>query len=115
MTRDAAPAGSGAEWTAEDARALGASLSLTDAGLLSRQRYDEAPPRVEYAATPKAEALFPAFGRFHLWALEPEFDEKDDETRPNAPSLLGFDATKPQFESAPRRRRPRVDYSTRSP
>ena len=52
---------------------------LTKAGLLSRRQYDELPPRVEYEPTEKAEALFPAFGHLHVWALEHELD--DD--RPN--------------------------------
>lgn len=49
---------------------------LVDAGLLSRTAYDEMPPRVEYRATEKAEALFPAFGHFHRWATE--YDLADD-------------------------------------
>jgi len=52
---------------------------LTDAGLLSRRQYDELPPRVEYEPTEKAEALFPALGHLHVWALEHELG--DD--RPN--------------------------------
>lgn len=42
---------------------------LTDAGLLIRQQFDEVPPRVEYKPTPKATELFPAFGHFHVWAV----------------------------------------------
>jgi DNA-binding HxlR family transcriptional regulator len=45
---------------------------FTDAGLLDRRAYDEVPPRVEYAPTPKAEALFPVFGHLHRWAIEHE-------------------------------------------
>ncbi|MCU4971326.1 helix-turn-helix transcriptional regulator [Halobacteria archaeon AArc-m2/3/4] len=48
---------------------------LTDAGLLTRCQYDEVPPRVEYEPTPKAEALFPAFGHLHIWVIEHELDE----------------------------------------
>jgi DNA-binding HxlR family transcriptional regulator len=52
---------------------------LTAAGLLERRSYNEVPPRVEYTATEKAAALFPAFGHFYRWAetyrLEPDADE----------------------------------------
>ncbi|RNJ25551.1 transcriptional regulator [Halosegnis longus] len=47
---------------------------LVDRGLLDRQSYDEMPPRVEYRPTDRAEALFPAFGHFHQWAMEYELD-----------------------------------------
>jgi DNA-binding HxlR family transcriptional regulator len=43
---------------------------LTAAGLLTRRAYDEVPPRVEYAPTQKAEALFPVFAHLHHWAVE---------------------------------------------
>lgn len=43
---------------------------LTEAGLLTRTRYDEVPPRVEYEPTPRAVALFPMFGHLHHWAME---------------------------------------------
>lgn len=43
---------------------------LTDAGLLVRESYDEIPPRVEYEATEKAEALFPVFAHLHHWAID---------------------------------------------
>ena len=43
---------------------------LTEAGLLDREAYDEVPPRVEYTPTAEAEALFPAFGHLHRWAIE---------------------------------------------
>ena len=45
---------------------------LTDADLLDREAYDEIPPRVEYAPTARAEALFPAFAHLHHWAIEHE-------------------------------------------
>jgi len=48
------------------------------AGLLSRTKYDEVPPRVEYRPTPKAEALFPVFGYVHIWAIEHELDASKD-------------------------------------
>lgn len=52
---------------------LSARLSeFVDAGLLERRAYDEMPPRVEYEPTAKAEALFPAFGHLHRWALDNE-------------------------------------------
>lgn len=52
---------------------LSARLSeFVDAGLLDRQAYDEMPPRVEYDPTPKAAALFPAFGHLHRWAVDNE-------------------------------------------
>lgn len=43
---------------------------LTEAGFLSRTSYDEVPPRVVYEPTEKAEALFPAFGHLHKWAIK---------------------------------------------
>ncbi len=45
---------------------------LTDAGLLDRTAYDETPPRVEYEPTERAEALYPALGHLHRWAVEYE-------------------------------------------
>ena len=45
---------------------------LTEAGLLDRDAYDEVPPRVEYAPTEKAEALFPVFAHLHHWAIDHE-------------------------------------------
>jgi DNA-binding HxlR family transcriptional regulator len=50
---------------------------LVEAGLLARESYDEIPPRVEYEPTPKAEALFPAFGHFHRWACEYDLEPVD--------------------------------------
>lgn len=43
---------------------------LTAAGLLTREAYDEVPPRVEYTPTEKAESLFPVFAHLHHWAIE---------------------------------------------
>lgn len=51
---------------------------LVEAGLLVRKSYDEIPPRVEYQPTPKAEALFPAFGHFHRWATEHDLKPHDE-------------------------------------
>ncbi|MFB6205598.1 MAG: winged helix-turn-helix transcriptional regulator [Haloglomus sp.] len=53
---------------------------LVAAGLLTRTSYDEIPPRVEYEATEKAEALFPAFGHIHRWAHEHRLEPADGET-----------------------------------
>lgn len=50
---------------------------LTNAGLLVREEYNEVPPRVEYRPTPKAEQLFPAFGHFHIWAINHKLDGVD--------------------------------------
>lgn len=47
---------------------------LTAAGLLTRTAYNEIPPRVEYAATDRAEALFPVFGHLADWARSHELD-----------------------------------------
>ncbi|MFC5368351.1 winged helix-turn-helix transcriptional regulator [Salinirubrum litoreum] len=47
---------------------------LTATGLLTRSAYNEIPPRVEYAATDRAEALFPVFGHLADWARSHELD-----------------------------------------
>jgi DNA-binding HxlR family transcriptional regulator len=59
---------------------------LVSAGLLVRRSYDEIPPRVEYEATEKAEALFPAFGHIHRWAEEHRLEPvgADDEATSDA-------------------------------
>jgi DNA-binding HxlR family transcriptional regulator len=68
---------------------------LVAAGLLTRTSYDEIPPRVEYEATEKAEALFPAFGHIHRWAhehrLEPADDEAESDTTATGPSAEADD------------------------
>lgn len=40
---------------------------LTKAGLLTRQSYDEIPPRVEYESTDKAQDLAPMFWYLGVW------------------------------------------------
>lgn len=54
---------------------------LTEVGLLTRQAYNEIPPRVEYDATEKAKELAPAFWYLGVWTerhdLEPT--SADDE------------------------------------
>lgn len=61
------------------ANTLSTRLSeLVDAGLLERAAYDEVPPRVEYEPTEKARALFPAFGRLHVWAMAHDLEEFEE-------------------------------------
>lgn len=43
---------------------------LTAAGFLTRTAYDETPPRVEYVATDRADALKPAFTALYCWSGE---------------------------------------------
>ena len=49
---------------------------LVEAGLLTRTTYNEIPPRVDYAPTPKANELFSIFGDLISWSsrhdLQPE-------------------------------------------
>ena len=47
---------------------------FTEAGLVSRQSYDEIPPRVEYEPTTKAEELDPAFQFLYAWAERYDLD-----------------------------------------
>jgi DNA-binding HxlR family transcriptional regulator len=46
--------------------------TLVEAGLLSRTAYNEIPPRVEYAPTPKAKELGPLFEVLEDWARRNE-------------------------------------------
>lgn len=43
---------------------------LVEAGLLTRESYDEIPPRVEYEATQRALDLAPVFEQLREWAEE---------------------------------------------
>lgn len=54
---------------------------LAEAGLVSRQSYDEIPPRVEYEPTTKAEELGPAFQFLYAWAERYDLDRGDRSTR----------------------------------
>lgn len=47
---------------------------LVDGGYVTRESYDEIPPRVEYEATEKTRALAPIFVDFYEWAKEYEAD-----------------------------------------
>lgn len=67
---------------------------LTATGLLHREAFDEMPPRVEYSATEKARALFPAFGHFYRWAEDHHLGPTGDEpttTTPPAGETAGDD------------------------
>lgn len=48
---------------------------LVETGLVSRQSYDEIPPRVEYEPTTKAKELDPAFQFLYAWAAHYELDQ----------------------------------------
>lgn len=56
---------------------------LTDVGLLTREAYNEIPPRVEYDATEKATELAPVFWYLGVWTdrhdLEPTASEVPSE------------------------------------
>lgn len=54
---------------------------LTEAGLLSRQAYNEIPPRVDYAATQKARELESVFHSLIEWA-----QRNNLESSPGAPA-----------------------------
>ncbi len=43
--------------------------ALEKDGLVTREIFAEVPPRVEYSATPKAEALSKFFNEMHKWAV----------------------------------------------
>jgi DNA-binding HxlR family transcriptional regulator len=45
---------------------------LREAGLITRESYDEIPPRVKYTGTVKAEELKPAFRHLYEWAYRHE-------------------------------------------
>lgn len=47
---------------------------LVDGGYLTRESYDEIPPRVEYEATEKTRALAPIFINLYEWVKEYEAD-----------------------------------------
>lgn len=47
---------------------------LVEVGLVSRQSYDEIPPRVEYEPTAKAKELDPAFQFLYAWAERHDLD-----------------------------------------
>ena len=51
---------------------------LVDAGLLTRQSYDEIPPRVEYEASEKTDYLAPVFGHLFAWAGEFDLEPADE-------------------------------------
>lgn len=51
---------------------------LVETGLVSRQSYDEIPPRVEYEPTTKAKELDPAFQFLYAWAARYEIDRTVD-------------------------------------
>jgi DNA-binding HxlR family transcriptional regulator len=52
---------------------------LVAAGLLTRQAFNEIPPRVEYAASAKAHDLWPVFDTLNVWA------QKHDLKTPGVP------------------------------
>jgi DNA-binding HxlR family transcriptional regulator len=61
---------------------------LVMADLIHRESYSEVPPRVEYEATEKAQALFPAFGHLYRWAEAHQLDETDaTSTRPTGETM----------------------------
>jgi DNA-binding HxlR family transcriptional regulator len=51
--------------------------ALVDGGYVTRESYDEIPPRVEYEATEKTRALAPIFVDFYDWAKEYETDPSE--------------------------------------
>jgi DNA-binding HxlR family transcriptional regulator len=53
--------------------------TLTSAGLVERNSYDEVPPRVEYAATPKAEELATIFEDIHAWTDRHDLGPVDED------------------------------------
>lgn len=51
---------------------------LTEAGLISRQSYDEMPPHVEYEPTATAQELDPAFQFLYAWATRHDVEHRTD-------------------------------------
>lgn len=47
---------------------------LTDVGLLTREAFDEIPPRVEYRSTAKAKDLAPVFWYLGVWTERHDLD-----------------------------------------
>jgi len=62
---------------------------LMTAGLIHRESYSEVPPRVEYEATEKAQALFPAFGHLYRWAEAHRLDENGATSTPPTGETVG--------------------------
>lgn len=52
---------------------------LTDVGLLTRESYNEIPPRVEYESTEKARDLAPVFWYLGVWTERHELESVSDD------------------------------------
>jgi DNA-binding HxlR family transcriptional regulator len=52
--------------------------NLEEFGIVERRSYDESPPRVEYSATRKGEALRPAFAVLSEWVESDAHGETAD-------------------------------------
>jgi DNA-binding HxlR family transcriptional regulator len=46
---------------------------LTESGFITRESFDEIPPRVEYSATQKTKDLTPAFEYLSRWGIHYEY------------------------------------------